>query len=67
MAKNPLKPCLISENSNIDAYLQDPGDYVMAKVTKTNRKVMTASNKFGKRSMTKYPSGTTVETISYKN
>ena len=67
MAKNPLKPCLISENSNVDSFLQEPGDYVTAKVTKTNRKVMVASNRLGKRSITKYPNGSTVETLSYKN
>ena len=66
MAKNPLKPCLLSENSNVDSYLQEPGDYVFAKVTKNRRKVMIANNRFGKRSITKYPNGSVVETISYK-
>ena len=67
MAKKVFKPCLLSDNTNVDSYLQEPGDYVLAKVTKTRRKVMTASNRFGKRSITQYPNGSTVETISYKN
>ena len=67
MSKNPLKPCLISENTNVDSYLQQPGDFVTARVTKTNRKVMIASNCFGKRSITKYPNGKIVETLSYNN
>lgn len=66
MAKNPLRPCLLSEVTNADAYLQEPGDYVSARITKTNRKVMTAGNRMGKRSMVKYPNGKVVETLSYE-
>lgn len=67
MAINPLKPCLLSEVNNTEAYLQEPGDYVTARVTKTKRKVMVASNRMGKRSLVKYPNGKVVETISYTN
>ena len=61
----PIRPTLLSETSNYDSLLQEPGDYVNMKVTGSNRKVITAKNSFGKRSAVKYPSGKIVETISY--
>ncbi len=48
--------------------LNEPGDEMHACVKKTGRKVLTISTNNGKNkySMTMYPNGTSVETISKK-
>ncbi len=53
---------------SFDPILQDPGDKLDAKITKTRRKVVrvTKANGTGKFSVTEYPNGTIVETKSVK-
>lgn len=52
MAKNEISP--FSEGGSLDSFLQDPGDYIYARVTKTGRKVLKGKNRFGKKSIIKY-------------
>ncbi len=62
MLKNAL-----SKISN--TFLQNPGDELSARVTKTNRQVLKASKDKGKikYSATRYPNGTVVETKTTKS
>ena len=61
MAKNLLS---IFNNS----ILNEPGDEMFARITRSNRQVMKVSKNNGKNkySVTRYPNGTTVETKTTK-
>ncbi len=61
MAKNLLS---IFNNS----ILNEPGDEMSARITRSNRQVMKVSKNNGKNkySVTRYPNGTTVETKTTK-
>lgn len=61
MAKNLLS---IFNNS----VLNEPGDEMSARITRSNRQVMKVSKNNGKNkySVTRYPNGTTVETKTIK-
>lgn len=61
MAKNLLS---IFNNS----ILNEPGDEMSARITRSNRQVMKVSknNEKNKYSVTRYPNGTTVETKTTK-
>lgn len=69
MKKEIVKPIVFAPLSSIKnpaALVQNPGDSLSLRVTKTGRKVAKLCVGGIKRAMVEYPDGSTVETIAYR-